>query len=125
MQSHTRAAESCCIWPRLHRAELLSQLSFPLAPLFPVFYPNPGPTCQMITGWSLLLFPFFSDGEKAQRIDILLAIVPFNAIPEYYQIILCIIGQISQGKSNQRIPWLKRELNLYLNLLLWYIRKKM
>lgn len=78
-----------------------------------------------MTGWSLFLFRFFSDGKKAQRIDILLAIVPFNAIPEYYQIIRCILGQISQEKSSQGIPWLNSELNLYPNLLRWYIRKKM
>lgn len=40
----------------------------------------------MMTGWSLHLFRFFSDGKKAQRIDILLAIVPFKAIPECYRI---------------------------------------
>lgn len=81
----------------------------------------------MLTGWSLHLFHFFSDSEKAKRIDILLAIVPFNAIPECYQIICGILGQISQipGKSNQGIHLLKSERTLYPNLLYWNIRKKM
>jgi len=67
-----------------------------------------------MTGWSLPLFRFFSDVEKAQRIDILLAIVPFNAIPECYQIICGILGQISQtqGKFNQGIPLLKSKFAL-------------
>lgn len=108
-------------------AELLRQLCSPWAPLFWGFYPNRSPTCQMMTGWSLHLFYSFSDGEKAQRIDILLAIVPINAIPERYQIIYSILGLISQtqGNFNQGIPLLKSEFALYPNLLHWNIRKKM
>jgi len=97
------------------------QLSFPLAPLFHGFYPSLSPACQGMTGWTLLSFCVFSNGKKAWRIDSLLAIVSFKAIPECYQIIYGILGlrpiAWSSKNPNRGLLYWKRSL---LCSLIWY-----